>query len=88
MRSVDHDFVGFATTSCHFDQDTPEYAYLVSPDQAVVNYLVRLVAWWPITPPKAIADDIDVTADHSPLMAPQYAVRQGAERRNSRHLRA
>jgi hypothetical protein len=75
MGRIDHEFFGSAASSGQLDENPPEYAQRGPADEAVVDCLVRPVAWWPIAPPEPVADHEDDPADHPAVIHTQYPMR-------------
>ena len=86
LGRVYHQLFCLAVALRKLDEDAPEHAQFAPAHEAVVDCLVRPVAWRQIAPPQAVADDKDDAADHPTVIDPRDAMRERKERRYSRHL--
>lgn len=74
MRGVDHQAVRGACWPRQFAEDRIEHSRAAPADEAVVQRVVRSIAFGRIFPLKAVPNDRDDSTDHPQIIHPRNAV--------------
>ena len=87
MCGVDHDALGLRPFASQPGEDAVEDPHPAPADEAVVERLVRAVAFRRVFPLKTVLDDVDDAAHHAAIINPWHAMRQRKIRSDPSHLR-